>query len=156
MSNPLMRGISGFLLVCLSAFAQENKYTLIGLPQNLTLAGPNKDTWFDYNNAVLQQDHVLDLIAATTGRCAPAPSKDSGADHTANLSKCDDKTKWLFPSKDDYIIFHVVNWGGSNSSGLKATKQNWYVFNTANDWDYTAFSGVRIFGKKPSIYTPSS
>src|SRR5277367_6436759 len=86
----LMSSILGFLFVCLPVFAQENKYTLVALPQNLNLEpSPRvKDVWFDYDNAVLRQEHALDLIAETTGRCAPTTPKDQGTDHTVSLSKC--------------------------------------------------------------------
>jgi hypothetical protein len=123
----------------------DSKYTLVALPLNFPLkdiSGGNgasaKDVWFDYDNAVLQQDHVLEVIDATTGRCASGvqvlnPATDSSksgkgvksnpGDHSVNLEHCGKGAKAVFPGKDDYIIFHVVNWDSSNSS-LKVTKQN--------------------------------
>jgi len=145
------------LVVTLSVSAQKNEYTLVALPQNLDLgqaAGGNgasaKDVWFDYDNAVLRQDHVLDLINSTSGRCPPLASAKPPADHTVNLQRCGTNDKSVFPGADDYIIFHVVNWDGSNNS-LKVAKQNWYVYNTDGTWDATFFTGTRIFGKK-SVY----
>jgi hypothetical protein len=127
--------------------ASEYQYTLTArlqaLPLNTASAGgvPLKDVWFDYDNAVLQQSYVIDLIKSTTGNC-----HGSGK----IIEKCNDPNKkGDFPGKDDYIIFHVVNWGGASSgSTLTATKQNWYVYNSDSGWDYTAFTGTRIFGKK--------
>jgi hypothetical protein len=156
---------AGLSVFAISLSAQENQYTLMGLPQNLPLnassgpsSPPEKNVWFDYDNAVLHQDHVLDLIGATTGRCAPGismvtsgqtpRSSSNASDHTILLDKCKVGETGTFPAKNDYIIFHVVNWGGSNASTLKATKQNWYVYTDDDTWDTNAFSGTRIFGKK--------
>lgn len=128
----------------LSVFASEYQYTLTAKLQALSLdaasasGAPLKDVWFDYDNAALQQTYVPDLIKGTMGNC-----RVSGK----ITKECNDPKKTLFPAKDDYIIFHVVNWGGAGSgSTLTAMKQNWYVYNV--NYDYTAFTGTRIFGKK--------
>jgi hypothetical protein len=168
MSIRCLSRAAGLLLISLSVSAQDNQYTLVGLVQNLDLssatgAGPTRQqAWFDYDNAVLFQNHVLDLLDATSGRCHTAKQSSQKPDtqqkggagqstssipEVADLNTCGDKAA-EFPGANDYIIFHVVNWGGSASSVLKVTKQNWYVYNVSQGWDTTAFTGLRIFGKK--------
>jgi len=61
-----------FLSAACVLMAQENQYVLLARPLALDLTPapggvPIKDLSFDYNNAVLQQNYVLDLIRATTG-----------------------------------------------------------------------------------------
>lgn len=75
-------------------FAKDDQYTLTARPQKLDLTRatdtgvPIKNVSFDYDNAVPQQSHVLDLVKATTGNC-PASRK------VTNL-KCDAKA--TFPT----------------------------------------------------------
>lgn len=142
-----------FLFISIPLVAKENQYVLVAtpLPLDLSTAGPDRaplrDMWFDYDNAVLQQRYVLDLVAATTGRCAG--SKDVNG--VLSLRKCDPSNQNdnpTFPGKDDYIIFHVLNWNTTSGSGLTVSKQNWYVYNIDGDWDYTRFSNNRIYGKR--------
>jgi hypothetical protein len=168
----LYRLTATFSLVSFCAGAGENKYSRVANLNtvDLNLSVPDtggalrKDVWFDYDNAVLHKDRVLEIIDATIGRCrsaAPAappkvadPASSSKAKPAANLGGlriCAGNTDYAFPGKDDYIIFHVVNWKGSDTSALKMAKQNWYVYNIDSKWDTTAFTGTRIFGKK-SVY----
>ena len=133
---------------------------LVAAPRPLDLRPPvnratRRDVWFDYDNAILQQRYVLDLIGATTGRCkgAAAELPDELPLHVCAVARNADTTATpaeppTFPGKDDYIILHVVNWNSTSGSGLTVSKQNWYVYNIDPDWDYTAFTGNRIFGKK--------
>lgn len=139
-----------FLSAACVLMAQENQYVLVARPLALDLTpAPGgvaiKDLWFDYNNAVLQQNYVLDLIRATTGTCkSEGPADQFGT----KLRPCKPGEKEVFPGTDDNIIFHVVNWNSSSGSGLTVSKQNWYIYNTDPNWDYTSFIGTRIFGKK--------
>src|ERR1039457_5919373 len=77
--------LGGLFLTSLLAYAKENQYVLVAVPRPLDLRTPvnratSRDVWFDYDNAILQQQHVLDLIGATTGRC-----KDTAADAPKEL-----------------------------------------------------------------------
>jgi hypothetical protein len=136
----------------LLAQGKENQYTLVAMPLNLDLSSPDngtngvskKDAWFDYDNATLNQQYVLDLVKATTGRCLS--EKDAKKAHLTQ--QCPDGTEPSFPTQNDYLIFHIVNWGGMDKTGLTVAKQNWYVYNTDKSWDSTAFVGTRIYGKK--------
>ena len=69
--------LGGLFLTSLMAYAKENQYVLVAAPRPLDLRPPvnratRRDVWFDYDNAILQQRYVLDLIGATTGRCKGA------------------------------------------------------------------------------------
>jgi hypothetical protein len=158
--------LAGLFLTSLMAYAKENQYVLVAAPRPLDLRPPvnratRRDVWFDYDNAILQQRYVLDLIGATTGRCkgAAADVPDELPLHVCAVARNADTTANpatpatlaeppTFPGKDDYIILHVVNWNSASGSGLTVSKQNWYVYNTDPGWDYTAFTGTRIYGKK--------
>lgn len=169
--------LGGLFLTSLLAYAKENQYVLVARPRPLPLGTLEnrvqiRDVWFDYDNAILQQQHVLQLINLTTGRC-----RDSVKDPVKELPlhRCAEKKEAVarkeatpaepakeatpaepekpaetptFPGKDDYLIFHVVNWNSASGSGLTVSKQNWYVYNIDPNWDYTAFTGNRIYGKK--------
>jgi hypothetical protein len=149
---------SRILLVILAAASalavQDNQYTLVARPKALDLNSSTsqgvqpKNVWFDYDNAVLQQMYVLDLIRNTTGQCT---TETPGDPFATRLRPCKPDEKPVFPGKNDYIIFHVLNWSSSPGSGLAVSKQNWYVYESDPGWDHTAFAGTRIFGKK-SVY----
>jgi len=160
-----------FLATTFALLAQDNQYRLTARPLGIDLNVPSpqvvplKDLWFDYDNAVLQQNSVLPLVAATTGRCKSAepatmtgpagggtaavpPGETVSIDGGPTLRPCRPNETPVFPGKDDNLIFHVVNWDSTSGSGLTVAKQNWYIYNTDPNWDHTAFAGTRIFGKK--------
>lgn len=142
------------LAVASALAAQDNQYTLVARPKALDLNSATsqgvlrKNVWFDYDNAVLQQTYVLDLIKNTTGQCI---TETKGDPFATRLRPCTASDQPVFPGKNDYIIFHVLNWSSTPGSGLAVSKQNWYIYNSDPNWDHTAFAGTRIFGKK-SVY----
>jgi hypothetical protein len=143
--------LGGLFSISLLAQAKEQQYALVATPRPLRLdvktpdGVPIRDVWFDYDNAVLQQEYVLSLIAAATGRCN---GTTKNAANEFPLRQCKNDERETFPGKDDCIIFHVVNWTSASGSGLIVSKQNWYVYTADPKWDYTSFTGARIFGKK--------
>lgn len=130
--------------------AKENRYPLVATPLNLDLTREvasghvtRKQGWFnDYDNAVLNQSSVIDFISNTTGQCWDKTPNG------AELRRCASNEAAQFPLRNEYVIFHVVNWNGSTNPGLTAPKQNWYVYNSDPEWDYTKFTGLRVYGSK--------
>lgn len=129
-------GLPGYGKQRTSVWVQETP-TVLTAPTAVNL-----DQWFDQSKAVLYHAHVLDLLDATTGRCASAAN---------DLQKCAGTDKPTFPGSDDYIIIHVVLWKDlvSGKSVQDVDKQNWYVYNGSNKWDDDAFAkDNRVFGQK--------